>query len=116
MTDQFMVETLSGEYSPLLLLRVLALDVARERGDECLLRDLDAADHLHPLLALLLLLEQLALAGDVAAVALGKHVFAHRRDRLASDDAGADGGLDRHLELLAWDELLEPLGHEQSIG
>src|SRR6476646_9922777 len=45
--------------------------VGGERGDERLLGDLDAADHLHPLLALLLLLQQLALAGDVTAVALG---------------------------------------------
>ena len=33
---------------------------------------------LHPLLAFLLLLEELALAGDVAAVALGGHVLAQR--------------------------------------
>jgi hypothetical protein len=44
---------------------------------------LDAADHLHALLALLLLLEQLALAGDVTAVALGEHVLADRADVLA---------------------------------
>jgi hypothetical protein len=42
---------------------------------------------LHALLAFLLLLEQLALARDVAAVALGEHVLAQRLDRLARDDA-----------------------------
>src|SRR5205814_2398439 len=42
-----------------------------EHGEERLLRHLDATHLLHPLLALLLLLEQLFLAGDVAAVALG---------------------------------------------
>ena len=36
-------------------------------------------DPLHPLLAFLLLLEELALAGDVATVALGEDVLAHAR-------------------------------------
>ena len=79
-------------------------------------RDLDPADHLHPLLALLLLLEQLALAGDVAAVALGEHVLADGADGLAGDDPGADGGLDRHLELLPRDQLLELAGHHHAVG
>src|SRR5680860_553442 len=82
-----------------------------ERGDERLLGDLDAADHLHPLLALLLLLQQLTLAGDVTAVALGQHVLADRADRLARDDARADRGMHRHLDLLARDELAE-LAHD----
>ena len=80
-----------------------------EDGHEGFLRDLDVADHLHPLLALFLLLEQLALAGDVAAVALGEHVLAHRPDRLAGDDPAADRGLDRHLEHLARDQLAQLL-------
>jgi hypothetical protein len=50
-----------------------------------------AADHLHALLALLLLLEELALAGDVTAVALREHVLPHGADGLAGDDPGADG-------------------------
>src|SRR5581483_9793273 len=45
---------------------------------------------LHALLAFLLLLEELALAADVAAVALGKHVLAQRRNGLARDDLIAD--------------------------
>src|SRR3954469_12359494 len=53
--------------------------------DEGLLRHLDAADHLHPPLAFLLLLQQLALAGDVAAVALRQHVLADRANVLAGD-------------------------------
>ena len=65
---------------------------------------------------LLLLLEHLALAGDVAAVALGEHVLADRADVLAGDDARADGGLDRHLELLARDELLELARHHHAVG
>src|SRR5918911_2906661 len=51
-----------------------------ECGDEGLLRDLDFAELAHLLLARLLLLEQLALARDVAAVALGEHVLAQRAD------------------------------------
>ena len=57
-----------------------------EHGEERLLGDLDAADLLHAPLALLLLLEQLALARDVAAVALGHHVLAEGLDGLAGDD------------------------------
>src|SRR5579884_3796487 len=65
-----------------------------QHRQERLLRHLDASHLLHPLLALLLLLEQLALAGDVAAVALGRHVLAVGLDRLAGHDARADRGLD----------------------
>ena len=50
--------------------------VEPERRDERLLRHLDATDLLHALLALLLALEQLALARHVAAVALRDHVLA----------------------------------------
>src|SRR3954449_11724045 len=93
----------------------LALTVARigsdrEHAQERLLRHLDPADLLHPLLPFLLLLEQLALARDVAAVALGDHVLAHGLDRFARDDLRADRRLDRDLELLARDLLAQPLG------
>src|SRR5699024_1038281 len=81
--------------------------VGGEGGDEGLLRHLDGADVLHPLLALLLLLQQLALAGDVTAVALREDVLPDGADVLPGDDPRADRGLDRHLELLARDELLE---------
>src|SRR5207253_7636769 len=82
--------------------------VARAQdGEERLLRDLDLADHLHALLAGLLLLQELALARDVAAVALGDDVLAQRLDRLARDDLPADRGLDRNVELLARDEPTE---------
>src|SRR6266545_8315534 len=83
--------------------------VHAEDGQKGLLRDLDGPDPLHPLLAFLLLFEELALTGDVAAVALGQHVLAHRPDRLAADDMGTDRRLDRHFEHLARDQLLELL-------
>src|SRR5579875_2877128 len=71
-----------------------------------LLGNFDLAQALHPLLAFLLLFEQLAFAGDVAAVALGQHVLAQRAHGLARDHLAADGGLDGHLEHLPRDELL----------
>src|SRR5262249_10415476 len=46
-----------------------------ERGDEGLLWDLHLAELAHPLLALLLFFKKLALARDVAAIALGEHVL-----------------------------------------
>src|SRR4051794_25576530 len=79
-------------------------------GEERLLRDLDAPDLLHALLALLLALEELALARDVAAVALGGHVLAEGLDGLAGDDVRADRRLDRDVVLLARDLRAQLLG------
>src|SRR5918992_1542049 len=86
-----------------------------EHREERLLRHLHAAHLLHALLAFLLLLEQLALARDVAAVALRDHVLAHRLHRLARDDLRPDRCLDRDLELLPWDLLAQALG-EHAAG
>ena len=86
--------------------------VRPEHREERLLRDLDGTDPLHPLLAFLLLLEQLPLARDVATVALGEDVLAHRPHGFAGDDVRADRRLDRDLEHLAGDQLLEPLGQD----
>ncbi len=72
-----------------------------EDGEEGFLGDVDAADALHALFAFLLLFEELALAGDVAAVALGEDVFADGADGLAGDDAAADRGLNGNFEHLA---------------
>src|ERR1700693_504677 len=80
-------------------------------GDARLLRHVDAADGLPPLLAFLLLLQQFALAGDVTAVALRQHVFADRANILARNNFGPDRRLNRHLELLTRDELFESGGH-----
>src|SRR5947199_1178929 len=77
---------------------------------ECLLRDFDRSHLLHALLSFFLLLEQLALARDVAAIALGGHVLAQRTDGLAGDHLGADRGLNHDLEQLARDELLQLFG------
>src|SRR5829696_7929992 len=77
--------------------------------EERLLRNLDGADLLHPLLALLLLLEQLALPGYVSPVELRGHVLAEGLDGLARDHDGADRGLHRHVEELPWDRVLQPL-------
>src|SRR5439155_23599159 len=82
---------------------------ALEHREKRLLGDLDAAHLLHALLAFLLLLEQLALARDVAAIALGGDVLAHRLHRLARDDAAADGGLDGHLVQLPRDHAAQLL-------
>src|SRR5258708_36096368 len=90
--------------------------VGPQHGEEGVLRDVHAADALHALLACLLLLDQLALAGDVAAVALGDDVLADRPDALAGDDARADGGLQHHLEELARDQLPQLLDQRLAAG
>src|SRR6266567_9426954 len=78
-----------------------------QHRQEGLLRNLDRAHLLHPLLSFFLFLQQLALAGDVAAVALGGHVLPQRADRFACDDFGADRRLDHHLEQLPRNQLLQ---------
>src|SRR5204863_6821864 len=49
-----------------------------QHGQEGLLRNFDFPDALHALFAFFLLFQQLPLPADVAAVALGEHVFAQR--------------------------------------
>src|SRR6185369_608950 len=88
---------------------------ALEHRQERLLRHLDPPDLFHALLSFLLFLEQLALAGDVTAVALGRHVLAHRLDGLAGDDPAADRRLDRHLVELAGDHAPELLGEDLAL-
>src|SRR6266446_9000578 len=83
-----------------------------EHGEERLLRHLDCTDLLHPLLPLLLVLEQLALARDVAAVALRQYVLPARLHRLARDHARADRRLDRHVEHLPRDLLAQLLDEQ----
>src|SRR6476620_694095 len=89
--------------------------VQAECGHERLLGNLDAPALLHALLPLLLAVEELALARDVAAVALGDDVLALRLHRLAGDDAPADRSLDRHVEQLARDELAQLLRHAPPV-
>ena len=81
---------------------------------ERFLRDVDAADALHALFAFFLFLQQLAFAGDVAAVAFGGDVFADGLDRLAGDDFAADRGLQGNLEQVAGDFL--PSGGPAAFG
>ena len=86
---------------------LIQLEYCHEGG----LGNFHLADLAHALLAGLLLLEQLALTGDVAAVAFSRHVLAHLAHGFARDDLGADGGLDGDVELLARDQLLELLAN-----
>ena len=57
-----------------------------QRTNERLLRDVHAAELAHLLLAGLLLVQQLALAGDVAELAFGGDVLAQDGDGLAGDE------------------------------
>ena len=80
------------------------------------MRDLDGAHHLHPLLAFLLTLEQLALPGDVTAVTLGGDVLSLCFDRLSRDDPRADRRLHGYVVELAWDQHLEAPDHRLSVS
>ena len=66
-----------------------------EQRDVGLFRHPDLSHGLHGLLALGLVLQQLHLAREVAAVQLGRHVLADRFDVGAGQDLGADRRLQR---------------------
>ena len=83
------------------------LFVQLEDGHEGFLGDFHAAQLTHAFFALLLLFEQLLLAGDVAAVAFGKNILAHGLYRFARDDLAADSRLNGDLEKLSRDVILE---------
>src|SRR6185437_15308343 len=77
-----------------------------QHRQERLLWNLHLSELLHAFLAFFLLLEQLALAADVPAVALGQHVLTQCLDRGARNNMTADGCLHRDLEHLARNQLL----------
>src|SRR5580700_6607974 len=66
-----------------------------EHRQEGLLRNFDLAKLLHPLLSLALLLQQLALAGDVSTVALGGDVLPEGGNCFPRDDPRTNGSLQR---------------------
>src|SRR5262245_57785892 len=86
-----------------------------EQRQERLLGYVYPSDLLHPLLPGLLLLQELPLARDVAAVALGQDILAHGGDVLARHDPAADRRLDGHLEQLARDRLAQLLSQRASL-
>jgi hypothetical protein len=75
--------------------------------DEGVLGDVDFAEGFHFGFPFFLLLEELALSGDVAAVAFGGDVFAHGGDRFARDVVTSNGGLDGDDEHLGGDDVLK---------
>src|SRR5215217_1012226 len=85
-------------------------------SEEGFLGYLYAADLLHAAFAFFLLFEELAFAGDVAAVAFGRYVLAVGADGLAGDDAFAHRGLYGDLELLTGDQFLEFFDQRPTAG
>ena len=78
-----------------------------EHRHKCLGRHLDATKLTHLLLTFLLLFKQLLLTGNVTAVALCKNVLAECLYGLAGDDTRSDSRLDRDLEELTRNVILE---------
>ena len=71
------------------------------------LRHFDLTELAHALLAFLLLFEQLLLTSDITAVALRKDILSQRLYSLARYYLLAYGRLDRHLELVRRNNILE---------
>src|SRR5579883_3358899 len=82
-----------------------------QRRDKGFLRDLDLAELPHLLLACLLLFQELALAGHVAAIAFRGHILAQGAHGLAGNDLPADRGLNRNLEHVLRNEFLQLFDH-----
>lgn len=91
-------------YIPFIKRRSLLL-THPQRSDESFLRDRYVSVFSHSSLALLLLLQQLLLARDIAAIAFRRHVLAHGGDGFAGDDFAADRCLDGDFEQVAGDQV-----------
>src|SRR5580658_6059763 len=87
---------MSGPYESNWLV-VLSHSQHRQEG---LLRNIDLPNAFHAFLAFFLFFQEFALAGDIAAVALGNDVLADGAYGLARDHFGADGRLDGNFEHL----------------
>src|SRR5574339_616694 len=79
-------------------------------GQERFLRHFHAADGFHPFFSFFLFFEELALAGNVAAVTFGGDILLHRPDGLAGDHLVANRRLNGDLEHLPWDQLFHFFG------
>src|SRR4249919_493488 len=88
-----------------------ALDVDLKRRDKRFLRNIDFSELPHAFLAFLLLLQQLAFARGVTAVAFRGDVLAKGAHGFAGNDLAADCRLDRHLEHVWRDQFLELFRH-----
>src|ERR1700675_2798416 len=111
-----LVHALESKASTVTTTRRLGRLVKLQHRHEGLLRDLDRSHSLHPFLPFLLLLQELAFARDVAAVALRQDILPHRRDRLARDHFAAYRRLKRNYEHLARDDRLQLLDQLAALG
>ena len=78
---------------------------------ECALRNFHRSDLTHPLLTLLLFLQELSLTADITTITLRGHILTDSLHGLTGNDLCSDSCLDSDVELLAWDEFLEVLTH-----
>ena len=78
---------------------------------KCTLRDLHRTDLAHPLLTLLLLLQEFPLTADITAVTLRGYILTDSLYSLTGNDLCSDRRLDSDIELLARDKFLELLSH-----
>src|SRR5215213_1966230 len=97
---------------PVSLRRVCASSESRHK---CLWRNLDPPYHFHALLALLLPFEQLALSGDVPAIAFRQHILPDCSNRLARDHPRSNRRLYRNLELLPRNQFFQFGGHHDAV-
>ena len=92
---------------PFLSLKLVKFKNSHERT----LRNFHCSDLTHPLLTLLLFLQELSLTADITTITLRGHILTDSLHGLTGNDLCSDRRLDSDIELLAWDEFLEFLTH-----
>ena len=84
--------------------------IGLQNGHKGFLRDINLTDGLHPLLTTLLLFQQLGTPVGVPGVDPRGNILPVGLDVGPSDDLGTNGCLDRNLEVLPWNDLLQLRG------
>ena len=70
----------------------------------------------HAFFTFFLLIKEFSFPGGIAAIAFGRHVFAHGRNGFARNDLAANGRLNRNFKEVARDKLFEAFAHLASAA
>ncbi|CSF95185.1 Uncharacterised protein [Shigella sonnei] len=80
-----------------------------QNGEERFLRQLDVTDLLHAFLTFFLLLQQLFLTADIAAITFSQYVFTQLFHGGSRNNVRTNRCLNGDIKLLAWDQIFHLL-------